>query len=466
MIRKKVEEFIQQYNMLQRGDTVIVGVSGGADSICLLWILKELQYQLKIVAVHVHHGIRGIEADEDEAYVQNLCKQWNVSFHSVHANVPLIAKELSMTVEEAGRKVRYDAFSKVAEQYTNHVKIAVAHHMDDNTETILMNLFRGSGLRGISGIEPVRDNIIRPLLCVRRSEIEQTLIEQKIAWRTDATNLEPDYTRNKIRLQIIPAILEAFPQAEEHILQTAQIVSETDEFLNKLAYQFIDKYATLEYNEIVWDKEAFIKEDIVLQKIIVRQALVKSGVGLKDITSKHIQDICSLANKSVGKTIQLPYGWQGKTGYKTICITSLRKHSETYHGNVPNPNFQMDISIFPYPYVEQRQQMEEMGKNKKNVKFPENQYTKWFDYDTIKDEVVLRTRNTGDRIQVNPMGSKKLKDYMIDAKIPKELRDTIPVVASGNQILWVVGYRISEAFKVTAQTKTIMQITLLCEKKI
>ncbi len=461
MIRKKVDLFMKEHEMLQQKDTIIVGVSGGADSVCLLWILKELreQYQTKIVAVHVHHGIRGIEADEDEQYVRALCEKWECEFQAFHVDVPLLAQTESMTVEEAGRNARYHAFSEVAKQYEkeSNVKIAVAHHLDDNTETILMNLFRGSGLKGLSGMEPVRDNIIRPLLCLKRSEIEKALMEQSINWRTDATNLETDYTRNKIRLQVIPMISESFPQVQEHILQTAKIMSETDKFLNKLACEFIDKYVTFGYNEIVWNKKMFLETDMVLKKQIVRQVLLKGGIGLKDITSKHMEDICMISEKQVGKRIELPYGWSVKSGYDTVCI--YQKNNSNLE-NLEMDNLKMDISIFPYKQIPNQDNMIDMEKHKKNVNFPENQYTKWFDYDTIKDGVVLRTRKTGDRIQVNPTGSKKLKDYMIDAKIPKEIRDTIPVIASENQILWVVGYRMSEAFKVTTETKTIMQITL------
>lgn len=441
-MRKQVEAYIIQNGMLKPGDCVVAGVSGGADSVCLLWILKEMrvQWNLTIVAVHVHHGIRGNQADEDEAYVQKLCRTWNIECRCVHVDVPLLAKQENMTVEEAGRKARYDVFAAAAAE-CKAVRIAVAHHMDDNLETILMNLFRGSGLKGISGMEPVRDNVIRPLLCVRRSRIEEFLREQNIAWCMDATNLETEYTRNKIRLAILPAIYEAFPSAGEHILQTARLAAEADRFMEELSCKFIDQYGAPCYNGISVDRKAFLRQDAALQKMIVRQALVRAHAGLKDVTGHHIEEVCLLAQKPVGKSVSLPGGWQVRNGYDTFFICRRKEEENQEEGS-----WRMETSIFPY---------------KKNVKFPENQYTKWFDYDTITDTIVLRTRKTGDRIQVHPDGSKKLKDYMIDARIPKEQRDRIPVVASGNQILWVAGYRISEAFKVREHTKNIIQITLI-----
>lgn len=445
-MRKQVEAYIRQNGMLTPGDCVVAGVSGGADSVCLLWVLKEMrvQWNLTIVAVHVHHGIRGHQADEDEAYVQKLCEMWNIECRCIHVDVPLLARQENMTVEEAGRKARYDAFAAAAAE-CGAVRIAVAHHMDDNVETILMNLFRGSGLKGISGIEPVRDNVIRPLLCVRRNRIEEFLREQNITWRTDATNLEAEYTRNKIRLTILPAIYEAFPSAGEHILQTAGLAAEADKFMAELSCKFIDQYGAPCYNGICMDRKAFLQQDAALQKMIVRQALVQVHAGLKDVTGRHIEEACLLARKPVGKSVSLPGGWQVRNGYDTLSICQQGEEENRSKGN-----WRMETSIFPY---------------KKNEKFPENQYTKWFDYDTITDTIVLRTRKTGDRIQVHPDGTKKLKDYMIDARIPREQRDQIPVVASGNQILWVAGYRISEAFKVREHTKNIIQITLIYDNQ-
>ncbi len=445
-MRAQVEAYMREHQMLDGADCVIAGVSGGADSVCLLWILKELEkrWGFSLTAVHVHHGIRGEEADEDEAYVQSLCRQWGISCRCIHVDVPHLARQENMTLEEAGRKARYDAF-EAAEAQSGSARIAVAHHRDDNIETILMNLFRGSGLKGISGMEPMRGNVIRPLLCVRRSQIEAFLRQEGIAWRTDSTNLQTEYTRNKIRHTFLPMLEEAFPSAGEHLLRTAQLAGEAGRWIAGEACTFLEKNSAPCESGIQIDRAALQEQHPALQKEIVRQALVKSGVGLKDISGRHIEEICLLAGKGVGKSVSLPGKCEAKNGYETMRL-GIRQEKRS----AKCESFRMEVRQFPY---------------KKTVKFPENRYTKWFDYDTITDTIVLRTRKTGDRIQVHPNGSKKLKDYMIDVKIPREQRDQIPIVAAGNQVLWVVGYRISEAFQVKSGTKQIIQITLISENQ-
>ena len=204
---EKVIEYVKKHEMLKTGDKIIVGVSGGADSVCLLFLLKNLRpkWQLSLEVVHIEHGIRGKESLEDADFVEKLCREWEVPFYLFRRDIPLLSKEWRCSQEEAGRRARYEAFEEVRVK-TGADKIAVAHNQDDRAETILFHLARGSALRGLCGIFPVRDHIIRPLLCLKRTEIEEILINAGLSWRTDATNQEEIYTRNKIRLQILPLI--------------------------------------------------------------------------------------------------------------------------------------------------------------------------------------------------------------------------------------------------------------------
>lgn len=217
---RQVQNFIREQKMIMPGDFVIAGVSGGADSVCLFFELlayqKEIPFSMEVV--HIEHGIRGQDSLADANYVENLCKEYGVPFHLVSCDIKKMAQESSLTVEEAGRKARYQAFEQAAKKSgRSNCKIAVAHNLDDQAETILMNLARGSGLRGLGGIRPVRENIIRPLLNTRRSEIEAALRGRQITWRTDETNRQTEYTRNRIRLEILPLLAQGVKDRQRAI---------------------------------------------------------------------------------------------------------------------------------------------------------------------------------------------------------------------------------------------------------
>lgn len=208
-MEQKVNAYIQKYHMLEKGEKIVIGVSGGADSVCLLFLLLSLrsEWDLKLQAVHVHHGLRGADADADEQYVRKLCQVQDVPLYVFHEDVKAYAKERGMTEEEAGRVLRRERFVQIKNE-TGASKIVLAHHKNDNVETVLWNLSRGSGIRGAGGIRPKNGDWIRPLLCVTREEIEDYLGERKIAYCEDATNKEDDYTRNRLRNHVIPYLQE------------------------------------------------------------------------------------------------------------------------------------------------------------------------------------------------------------------------------------------------------------------
>ena len=285
---KNVYETIMASGMICQGDSVVVGVSGGADSVCLLSVLKNLQMSmaLQLTAVHIHHGLRGEAADRDRDFVTALCEDMQIPCVCFQADIRAMAREQHLSEEEAGRKFRYDCFEEVRQE-RQASKIAVAHHRDDLAETVLLNLFRGSGLKGLSGIPMMRGCIVRPLLDVGRADIEAYLGRQGMSYRNDATNFETEYTRNRIRLNILPYVTEHINQAAvSHIAETAAIASDICRYVENQA-------AAIGKSIIQWNGEAecltaeidaaaFVGQDIAIQRELLRQVLERTAGQLKD----------------------------------------------------------------------------------------------------------------------------------------------------------------------------------------
>lgn len=454
----KVHEYIIKNNMLQVNDKIVLGVSGGADSVCLLFLMLELvkKYNLELFVVHINHGIRGEESDGDEAFVRNLCEKENISFYCKRANISEIAKNKGISEEEAGRILRYETFNIACEKYGCN-KIATAHNRNDSVETILFNLFRGSGIRGLTGISPVREMIIRPLLCVKREEIESYLRERNESFQTDSTNLEEIYSRNKIRLTLLPFVHnEINSKAEDHIINSGVMLKEIEEYIESnsiICYNKIVRYERDDgYSFFVKDLAG---ENIVIQKSIIRKIIYQLVNQLKDIKSDHIGIVLDLLTKGVGKSVDLPYGLIAIRGYDSITIAE-KKIQKTE---------QIEIeTIIPGEYYLPWTGMNinfELKDYKRNLIIPKNSYTKWFDYDKIDNTVFIRTRKTGDFIEIDSEGSRKrIKSLFVDEKVLKEKRNSLPLLADGNHIIWVIGGRISERYKVDCNTKRILIVNV------
>ncbi len=459
----KVRSFAAKHNMLTEGDRIVVGVSGGADSICLFHMLLELsiEYKLALFVVHVNHGIRE-EATYDEEYVEELCKNHNVSFTLVKKDVPALAKEKGIGEEEAGRNIRYEAFYKCYKE-NNARKIAVAHNKNDNAETFLFNLFRGSGITGLTGIPPTRDAIIRPLLCLEREEIEEYLEQDQISYLIDYTNLTDDYSRNKIRNNILTyAKSEINTKVIEHITSSVNMLREIDDFIKKSANITYDELVKedIENKEICIGIEDFNKLDIVIKKELIRKIIKNLSMSLKDIDSSHIQGAINLTKRQVSKEIHLPYDIIVIKGYNDLIFRKITEVNNEYGNKLLKP---IKLSIPCNIYIPEIGKSIDIKiiKNEKDKNFPTNIYTKWFDYDKISNTLILRPRQEGDFIQINNKGgTKKIKDLFIDEKIPKENRNKIPLIADGSHVVWVIGGRISEAYKINEKTKTIIEINI------
>lgn len=468
---QKFWDYCNKHNLIKENDNIVLGVSGGADSICLLFLLQQLREEknLSLAVVHVNHMMRE-KAKEEALYVKKICAQYNIPFFLFEKNITLLSNNLHITTEEAGRMTRYEVFHQVLQQhFQGNGNIAVAHNQNDNAETILFHLFRGTGLKGLSGIPRKRSifknqknqneqllsqNIIRPLLAVSRSEIEQYLTKNEIKFYQDETNDQDIYTRNKIRHHILPYANDHICQeATAHICRLGIVLEETQDFLETVIKDAYDRCiiqennTNQENNMIKIDLSKFQILHSYIKKSVIKKCVDELTDGGKDITSTHINDILSLEQKQVQKKIMLPYDLLSIRGYDTITIQKNEVLKQVRVEKQQQDKDLVEYKIFDYDI---------------NKSIPQKTYTKWFDYDKIDKSLQLRNRKQGDYLTINQQFSRKLlKDYFINEKINQEERDHILLLANDNHILWVIGYRMSEYYKVTKKTKRILQVQFL-----
>jgi tRNA(Ile)-lysidine synthase len=456
----RVLDTIKKYGIIKKGDSIVVGVSGGPDSVCLLhvlWRLKE-EFDLHLVAVHINHMLRGAESQRDEDFVKNLCGMLEIELQSICVDIKKISREKNMSLEEAGREERYKHFKIVADRI-GAKKIAVAHNKNDQAETILMNIIRGTGLDGLKGMDYVRGSIIRPLLDVERSEIEAYCKENNLNPITDSSNLENIYSRNKIRLNVIPFINSLFD---------CNLVKSIDR-MNRLVkddIDFIDDKIKRSYYNVVLKKEdgevelllgKMKKMHVAVKRRVIRKAINEVKGNVKGIESIHIDSVIDIVeNGRVGSKLCLPGIKVGKT-YDTIKFYRNEKKANTFE-------FVAEIRI---------PGLTEIGDNKHLIEatviteynagefkgIRGSSTTQFFDYDKLNEGINIRKRKEGDYFKpLNSNGTKKLKEYFIDNKIPREMRDNIPLIARESEIIWIVGYKISDNFKVTENTKRVLKL--------
>ncbi len=471
--------------MIEEGDTVIIGVSGGADSVCLLFVLLKLREKIPFspVVVHVNHQVRE-DAGEDALFVKELCEKWQVPFYLVSEDMKAYALKHKLSEEEAGREIRYRAFEdtlikeyekKTADLVNNaekdvwksKAKIAVAHNSNDRAETMLFHLFRGTGLKGACGIRPVSGNIIRPLLGISREEIEAYLVLNGLTWRTDSTNASDDYTRNRIRHHILPyAEQEICIGAVSHMNRAAEEFRLADAFIQKEVLAAKERCRIGMEIPLRLDATVLSKEDEYLQRRVLLSFLEELVPGCKDLTAEHISNLQKLMNTSGSKELSLPYHIIAEKEYdvltfqekQPVCgeketeIIGAGEYVVSIGGRMEVPGLGVvESRIFPALDAEI---------------IPRKTYTKWFDYDKISASACFRVRKPGDYLTINKQAEHKLlQDYFVNEKIPKKQRDSLFILADGAHILWVPGYRISEYYKVTEDTTRVLEIKVVLETK-
>ena len=560
-LTEKILFYMKRYHMIPENKNIVVGLSGGADSVCLLYVLAALRKKLglQLCAVHVHHGLRGVEADADEAYVRDICRAWDVPLKAMRIDAAALAKQWGIGCEEAGRRARYEIFEECLQGMGGcRGAIAVAHHRDDCAETLLFHMFRGTGLDGMAGIRPVRKTeresmIIRPLLETGKTEIESFLQEKGISWRIDSTNTGEDYTRNRIRNRVLPyAEKEICSGAGAHLAKEAQLLAETADFVRSCTRQALERCrveaddlkanacgieivehvgqreGTAEYKR--FDKQTIIKlniellqqEDMFLQKQCVRECLLEIGTG-RDLTAAHIEAVRHLVGTDCqsGRKLRIPAcQLEVERQFGLLVFRRLERQQDAspeqqdalpeqrfdrgrqvglQTPELPLPEHSSELHVPGMGVVSVRYlQRDELTAGEKNAaaggkntaageknaaaggkntaageessaaagaflkNIPQKKYTKWLDYDKIIQSVVFRTRRSGDYLTIDDNFSKKsLKKYMIEEKIPANERNSMLVLADGNHIIWVPGGRISTYYRVTEQTKVILEVACM-----
>ena len=464
-LEERVKDYIKKNKMISDGDKVIAGVSGGADSTCLLVVLDKLSKEMNfdLIVVHVNHGIRE-DASDDALYVKKLCSERGLAYILHEVNITRLAEKMGMTEEEAGRYERYRIFEEVAAK-NKASRIAIAHNQNDLAETMLYNMFRGSGLHGVIGIRPVRGRIIRPLLEISRTEIEAYLQENGISFCTDSTNLEDDHARNRIRHHILPyATGEINNKAVEHLAHTAQSLDKADEYIRQKAREAMDEAVSFDESSdkcLIKLKE-FDKNPEIIKENIILLCLEKLTFYRKDITATHVYNIIKLTENTDGsKGIDLPYELKAVREYdKLYLFKKMTYEEETDNLELFSKQSEMlaeEIHIKGLGLIKTNKTGEFDLQN-----IPDDTYTKIFDYDKIQASLVFRHRQKGDYIMTGN-GSQTLNKYMINEKIPSSMRDKVFILADGNHVVWVVGYRISSGYKIDSNTKTVLQIKIMEE---
>jgi tRNA(Ile)-lysidine synthase len=428
--------------MIEKSDTVIVALSGGADSVCLLHNINSIKekYNIHLMACHVNHHLRGAESNDDMKFCQELCRQNDIEIFVKEVDVDALSKETGKSHEECGRDVRYSFFYSLSEKY--NAKIATAHNADDNMETVIYNLTRGTSLKGLSGIPKVRGKIIRPLIFSTREEIENYCKGYGLVFVTDSTNLTDEYTRNKIRHNVVPVLKEINPSAENTILQMNNTISEIADYLEKsgnLLLKIADSG-----NGFYLANKLMEANTVILKEAI---AILFAHNNFNSYTRKHIEE--TLAIIEFGGKINLK---------KDLCAVNKQGFFRIVH---------QESSEFFSEAVEQNKVL--VYKNKtiefRNVKI-NRKFNKYASINFVNNDIItktlkLRNRIAGDTIKLSRRGvTKSLKKLMNELKIPEEQRDNLLVLADGNKVHWIEGVAVSQEAQVKDNDKDITEIVI------
>ena len=454
-------------------DHIVLGVSGGADSVCLLIMLWEYakRIPLALSAVHVNHGIRP-DAAQDAGYVEALCGKYGIPFYLAEADVRGYAKREKCSEEDAGRRVRYEAFRKTAKEIGAN-KIAVAHNCNDRAETMLFHLFRGSGLKGLCGIRPLRQEIIRPILCLERAEIEGYLAERQVSWCKDSTNETDEYARNRIRHHILPYVeKELVPGCAVRMAKTAELLTETEEYMGQQTQAARERCVREQGEKFEISVERFQELHPALQKRLLHLLTEELSDTGKDILAVHIGEVMTLFAERGNRRVDLPMGIYAARSYGTVFLGKNREYVRKPLGMYAEKGRIMEEEGFRADLGEKGVLEFRVFPGGQSKEVPRNQYTKWFDYDKIEKPICIRYRETGDFLSIaggqGQTAHKTLKEFMITEKIPREERDRIPLLTVGHHVLWMIGGRISEYYKIDENTERILQVQLkrdcLCSK--
>ena len=457
MIFEKVLSTINKYNLIQKGDKIVLGLSGGPDSICLLHILNRLKQDLDIelYAAHLNHQIRGIEAQKDALYFAQMCESMGITYFIKSIDVPKYCEDNGVSIEEGARKLRYEMFDEIKNK-TKCNKIAIGHNLNDQAETVLMRIMRGTGLQGLRGIEYIRENgIIRPILDLERSEIEAYCKEHSLNPRIDESNLESIYTRNKIRLELIPYMKDNFnSNIVESIVRMSNSLRSDSDYIEEQALIKFDEVCKFNSDSVEINLNKYKNLHNAIKVRIIRNSIKCILGDTNFLDQKHIEDVIGLENENkINKRLNLPRGIFAYRKQGTILLTNKEIVNEEieFCYNIPSNGF---IKLKELNMIVETTTMSIDRYNSSR----KDKLSKVFDLNKIKGGITIRNRKQGDKIKL-ASGSKKLKDLFIDLKIPREDRCKVPVMVDTEGVIFVGDYKSSENYKVDSQTKEVLKVT-------
>jgi len=464
-LEQRVLHFIQRHGLIKPSEPLLVAVSGGPDSVCLLHILLNLRDKpgIELHIAHLNHQLRGAESEADARYVTELAQRLGIPATIEQRDVKSYQAEHRLSLEEAAREVRYTFLAEVAGA-VGASRVAVGHTNDDHIETILMHLIRGSGTRGLRGLQPRTGwrfqgktlTVIRPLLSTSREETTGYCQQHRLNPCLDTSNLSLSPLRNRIRLELLPLMQSYNPQVSEALHRLSQIAGDDLDFINGESQQLWHQIAQEQENTIILDKERLRTLPPSLKRHLLRISLEKLAGNLRDIETRHIEQLIAALGKPAGREISLPYGITFIIEYNRYLLStdpaSLSpfpliegEFSLKIPGETPLPGWRVEATVIP------REQATK-----------EDDLTANFDWDKTGDSLTIRTRKRGDRFQPLGMGQpKKVGEFMIDARIPRAWRQRIPIVCSPGQILWIAGWRIDERVKVTEATAKVLRLKMV-----
>jgi len=465
-LESRVSQFIRNNHLFLDTMKLLVAVSGGPDSVCLLLVLMKLHDELgfDLHIAHLNHKLRGAESDNDAEYVSQLAQKLDLPVTIDIRDVEEYREKHGGTVEEAAREVRYDFFAETAKSVGADT-VAVGHTRDDNIETIIMHLVRGTGTRGLRGLKPLTQlnaktgvvKVLRPLLELTRDETIGYCRMSGYEPRIDSSNESLAPLRNQIRHQFIPLLESYNEQVGEALLRDARIAADELDFMDTAAGELWGSIAKKHKNKVTIDKKGFTGLPLALQRHLLRQSIEKITGSLKDIEVRHIESIMNALDLQVGKQITLPERLLFIVEYDQFLLTREVTPSS------------------PLPPLEGEHALKVPGQTKvtgwdvsTDVIYPgqmemtDNKFIAYFDYEKVGNELTARPRKTADRFF--PLGMdqpKKVGEFMIDAKIPRTWRKRVPLVCSPEQIIWIVGYRIDDRVKVTDNTRQVLRLEFI-----
>lgn len=454
----KVKKTIQKYKLLSPDDKVVVALSGGPDSVALLDSLVKIapKMNLSLFVAHYNHGLRGNESEKDEAFCRKLSESYGLPF--LCGRLDITKKQKGESPEDFFRRHRYAFLNKVAKK-NNAQKIALGHNLQDQAHTVLMRLVRGSSLEGLKGIEPIRENkYIRPLIEVSRREIIEYLSKNNISYRKDSSNKDEKYLRNKIRARLIPLLKKEFnPKIEEDLAQTAKILRGEDDFIKThIAQALHSDYIIKNKTTVSMNIDYLFGLHAAVRSRLFKTVLDDMITSKQAVTSKHINNVESILQKNVsGKSVSLPGSIIARREYNILIFERKKpikkKLKYKYELKLGGPFYirERNINVF----------LEKMRPGNIDCKADDKIY---MDFDKLCPPLVLRNRRNGDWIEPMGMkGRKKIKDYLIDEKVPRAQRDEMMLIADADSVVWIEKKRLSERVKITSKTRNLLEVRII-----